>query len=180
MLGLAGCSGSGETGDGTGPASTPPTPSGSPPTGDDGSGESTTATDKLVWSRVDLGFVATYVLVRGGEAAVVDTGVDGSADAIGAVLEKAGPGWAGVRHVVLTHKHPDHAGSIGDVLGRATKATGYLGAGDISAVTAPRKLEALADGDEVFGMQIVGTPGTRAGIWRSMTPTPGCCSPAMP
>jgi hypothetical protein len=95
VLGLAGCSGSGETGDGTGPASTPPTPSGSPPTGDDGSGESTTATNKLVWSRVDLGFVATYVLVRGGEAAVVDTGVDGSADAIGAVLEKAGQGWAG-------------------------------------------------------------------------------------
>jgi len=173
VLGLAGCSGSGETGDGTGPASTPPTPSGSPPTGDDGSGESTTATNKLVWSRVDLGFVATYVLVRGGEAAVVDTGVDGSADAIGAVLEKAGPGWAGVRHVVLTHKHPDHAGSIGDVLGRATKATGYLGAGDISEVTAPRKLEALADGDEVFGMQIVGSPGHTRGHMAVYDPDTG-------
>ena len=67
----------------------------------------------LAWSRVDLGFVSAYVLVRGNEAAVVDTGVGGSADQIGAVLDDAGPGWAGVRHVVLTHKHPDHAGSAG-------------------------------------------------------------------
>ena len=46
----------------------------------------------LAWSRVDLGFVAAYVLVRGREAAVVDTGVAGSVDAIGAVLERPGPG----------------------------------------------------------------------------------------
>src|SRR3712207_688593 len=68
------------------------------------------------WSRVDLGFVSAYVLVRGNEAAVVDTGVGGSAEAIGQVLDQAGPGGGGVRHVVFTHKHPDHAGSISDVL----------------------------------------------------------------
>jgi beta-lactamase superfamily II metal-dependent hydrolase len=77
---------------------------------------------ELAWSRVDLGFVSAYVLVRGTEAAVVDTGVAGSAEAIGAVLDSAGPGWAGVRHVVLTHKHGDHAGSIGEV--RRTESDG--------------------------------------------------------
>jgi glyoxylase-like metal-dependent hydrolase (beta-lactamase superfamily II) len=160
VLGLSACSGSDDSAP---PASTPATPSGSaPPAGTDG-GEPTPAAGELAWSRVDLGFVAAYVLVRGREAAVVDTGVAGSADAIGAVLQKVGPGWAGVRHVVLTHKHPDHAGSIGDVLGRAPKATGYLGAADLSAVTAPRRLHALADGDEVFGMQIVGSPGHTVG-----------------
>jgi glyoxylase-like metal-dependent hydrolase (beta-lactamase superfamily II) len=112
---------------------------------------------------VDLGFVAAYVLVRGREAAVVDTGIGGSADEIGAVLDKAGPGWAGVRHVVLTHKHPDHAGSIGDVLTQAATATAYVGAGDLPDVEAPRRLTALGDGEEVFGLQVVATPGHTVG-----------------
>lgn len=33
----------------------------------------------------------------------------------------------------------------------------------MQAVTAPRKLHALADGDEVFGMHIVGSPGHTLG-----------------
>jgi glyoxylase-like metal-dependent hydrolase (beta-lactamase superfamily II) len=117
----------------------------------------------LAWSRVDLGFVAAYVLVRGREAAVVDTGVEGSADAIGEVVEKAGPGWSGVRHVILTHKHPDHVGSVGDVLDAATRAKGYVGAADLSEVDAPRALMPLRDGEDVFGLRVVATPGHTAG-----------------
>ena len=158
MLGLAACSGPGQPTDvATPPTETGPLNSGAP--------ESAPAETEggLAWSRVDLGFVAAYVLVRGREAAVVDTGVAGSADAIGAVLDKAGPGWAGVRHVVLTHKHPDHAGSVGEVLTEATKATGYVGAADLAEVDAPRQLKALKDGDEVFGLRVVATPGHTAG-----------------
>src|SRR6478735_11219533 len=97
--------------------STPPktlTPS-LAPTADPATTGGTATSAQLTWSRANLGFVSAYVLVRGRQAAVVDTGVAGSADAIGAVLDSAGPGWAGVRHVVLTHKHGDHAGSIGEV-----------------------------------------------------------------
>lgn len=126
------------------------------------------------WARVDLGFVSAYVLVRGREAAVVDTGVAGSADAIGAVLDAAGPGWTGVRHVVLTHHHPDHAGSLPDVLARATGATGYVGAADLERVTAgPRPLTPLEDGAEVFGLQLVGTPGHTAGHMSVFDPETG-------
>ena len=80
------------------------------------------------------------------------------------VLEQeAGPGWAGVRHVVLTHKHPDHAGSVSEVLDQAPDATGYVGQADFGQVDSSRPLTALRDGDEVFGLQIVGTPGHTAG-----------------
>jgi glyoxylase-like metal-dependent hydrolase (beta-lactamase superfamily II) len=160
ILGLAACTGSGDGGTAATPTSAAPdaspTPTGAP-----------TATDQpqttLAWSRVDLGFVAAYVLVRGAEAAVVDTGVGGSAGAIAAVLADAGPGWAGVRHVVLTHRHPDHVGSVGEVLAAAPGATGYVGRADLPAVAAPRELTPLGDGDEVFGLRIVATPGHTAG-----------------
>lgn len=149
VLGVAGCGGSGGGGQ-------------SASAGDDETPASGGGAG-LRWSRVDLGFVAAYVLVRGGQAAVVDTGVAGSADAVGKVLESAGPGWSGVRHVVLTHKHPDHAGSVGDVMDRAERAVGYVGAADLSEVDAPRRLRPLEDGDDVFGLRIVATPGHTAG-----------------
>ena len=153
VLGLAACSDSG----GTSARTAEPT--------EEEAGRAQSGThDKaggMEWSRVDLDFVSAYVLVRGNEAAVVDTGVGGSADAIGQVLDQAGPGWGGVRHVVLTHKHPDHAGSISDVLDEATSATGYVGQADLSEVDA--KLSVLGDGDDVFGLQVVATPGHTAG-----------------
>lgn len=117
----------------------------------------------LEWERVDLGFVSAYVLVRGRRAAVIDTGVDGSADAIGEVLDAAGPGWAGVSDVILTHRHPDHAGSLPDVMQRATAATGHIGEADLAQVSSPRPLKAAADGSEIFGVQVVATPGHTAG-----------------
>ncbi len=65
--------------------------------------------------------------------------------------------------MILTHHHPDHAGSIGDVLDSAVNARAYAGEADIASITAPRPLASVLDGDEVFGLQIVGTPGHTAG-----------------
>ncbi|HET6654404.1 MAG TPA: MBL fold metallo-hydrolase [Nocardioides sp.] len=164
VLGLAACSDSGSNGGAaTSDATQEPSDTTAPDSPSDAPEESGASAGGLEWSRVDLGFVSAYVLVRGREAAVVDTGVGGSADAIGAVLDEAGPGWAGVRHVVLTHKHPDHAGSVGDVLTEATDATGYVGRADLPEVDAPRALQVLEDGDDVLGLRIVATPGHTAG-----------------
>ena len=117
----------------------------------------------VAWTRVNLGFVSAYILVRGGEAAVVDTGVAGSADEIEAALTGIGLHWAAVAHVILTHKHPDHAGSLTDVLTAAAAATGYAGAADLPSITSPRALTTVADGDDVFGLRIVATPGHTRG-----------------
>jgi glyoxylase-like metal-dependent hydrolase (beta-lactamase superfamily II) len=171
VLGMAACSASEPSATDSGS----PSPSESTNPSDAAPSESDpgAAAVELAWSRVNLGFVSAYVLVRGREAAVVDTGVAGSVDAIVDVLDEAGPGVSGVRHVILTHKHPDHAGSINEVLAATPKATGYVGTADLSEVDATQRLTPLDDGDEVFGLQLVGTPGHTAGHLAVFDPDTG-------
>jgi glyoxylase-like metal-dependent hydrolase (beta-lactamase superfamily II) len=113
--------------------------------------------------RVNLGFVNAYVLIRGKEAAVVDTGTPKNASKIADVVRTAGLGWDAVHHVILTHYHPDHIGSVGEVMAAAVKATAYAGAADISQIKSPRPLKAVGDNDEVFGLRVIATPGHTAG-----------------
>ena len=133
----------------------------------------------LAWSRVDLAYVSAFVLVRGREAAVVDTGFGGEAEAdrIGAALSEAGPGWDGVRHVVITHAHGDHFGGLAEVARRAARAELHAGGADLREITSPpvplsdrpgvvryaQRLRAVGDGDEVLGLQVVATPGHTPG-----------------
>jgi glyoxylase-like metal-dependent hydrolase (beta-lactamase superfamily II) len=113
--------------------------------------------------RVNLGFVNAYVLIRGKEAAVVDTGTPNNAPKIADVVRTAGLNWDAVHHVILTHYHPDHIGSVGEVLGAAPKATAYAGAPDIPQIKSPRPVKAVADNDEVFGLRMIATPGHTPG-----------------
>jgi hypothetical protein len=129
--------------------------------------------DRLVDQRVSLGFVSAYVLVRGREAAVVDTGVAGSAPQIEDGLEAVGKSWEDVRHLILTHHHPDHAGSVAAVMEAATGARAYAGAEDLPAIDAPRELVAVGDGEEVFGLRVVTTPGHTAGHIAVLDPAAG-------
>ena len=113
--------------------------------------------------RVNLGFFNAYVLLRGKEAALVDTGTPNNASKIADVVRTAGLGWGAVHHVILTHYHPDHIGSVGDVLAAAATATAYAGAADIPQIKSPRPLKAVADNDEVFGLRVIATPGHTPG-----------------
>jgi glyoxylase-like metal-dependent hydrolase (beta-lactamase superfamily II) len=113
--------------------------------------------------RVNLGFVNAYVLIRGKEAAVVDTGTPNNASKIADVVRTAGLGWDAVHHVILTHYHPDHIGSVGEILAAAAKATAYAGAADIAQIKSPRPIKAVGDNDEVFGLRVIATPGHTAG-----------------
>ena len=113
--------------------------------------------------QVNLGSVNAYVLVRGKETAVVDTGTPNNASKIADVVRTAGLGWDSVHHVILTHYHPDHIGSVGEVLGAAPKATAYAGAADIPQIKSPRPIKAVGDNDEVFGLRVIATPGHTPG-----------------
>src|SRR5688572_20437268 len=155
---------------GSGPAD--PTPGGGSPAASPspaGSGDAIAGG----WRRVNLSFVSAYLLIRGSEAAIVDLGTPGSGGSIEAGLTAAGAGWANVRHVILTHQHQDHAGGITDVAPKVTAGSLYSGAADLAAIRSPVPLKPVNDGDEVFGLQIVGTPGHTAGHIAVFDPSTG-------
>ena len=127
------------------------------------SAEPSAAAGKVAWERVNLGFVSAYILSRAGEAAIVDTGVAGSEGAIGESLKAIGLDWPAVGHVIVTHMHPDHFGSADAVMTNAAGATGYAASPDIGAFDTPRPFTTVADGDHVFGLRIVWTPGHTPG-----------------
>ncbi|WP_212996819.1 MBL fold metallo-hydrolase [Winogradskya consettensis] len=124
------------------------------------------------WQRVNLSFVSAYLLIRGNEAAVVDLGTAGSADAIGSALTAAGSGWGEVKHVILTHNHGDHAGGLAGVEPQVN-AVFYAGVADVAGIKAAKSPVGLKDGDEVFGLQIIGTPGHTAGHISVFDPSTG-------
>jgi glyoxylase-like metal-dependent hydrolase (beta-lactamase superfamily II) len=123
------------------------------------------------WKRVNLSFVSAYLLVRGGEVAIVDLGTPGSAAAIEEGLKAAGTDWDAVKHIVLTHKHDDHAGSLAEVE-PLVKATWYAGPADIASLGQPF-LKAVNDNDEVFGLRIIDTPGHTVGHISVLDPSTG-------
>jgi glyoxylase-like metal-dependent hydrolase (beta-lactamase superfamily II) len=128
-----------------------------------GAPTTTTAPAASSFQRVNLDFVSAYILYRGGEAALVDTGVGGSAAAIEAALSEVGLAWDSVGHVILTHKHPDHAGSVDEVMTQATGATLYAGDADIPQIASATPPQPVGDGDNVFGLEIIDSPGHTAG-----------------
>lgn len=133
---------------------------------DDSSGGTAGDSDGLRWGRADLGFVSAFVLARGNSAAIIDTGVAGSAAAIGQTLQAMGLSYTDVEHLILTHKHGDHAGSLTEIMGSATNATVYAGQADLDGIDASGVddgIVPLVGGEDVFGLQMVASPGHTAG-----------------
>lgn len=157
----------------------------SPTAGDSTDGDSTTTSETSAtssttgsgagsdWERVNLDFVSAYILYRAGEAVLVDTGVAGSEGTIEAVLESIGLGWDSVGHIVVTHKHPDHQGSLEEVLGRAPDAPWYAGAGDIAEISAMIPGNTVSDGQTVFDLEVIETPGHTPGHISVLDPRSG-------
>ena len=134
----------------------------------------TTAAPRSVLSveRVALGSTTAYLMVRGTEVAIVDTGTGGRTGDIGAALATVGLGWTDVGTVIITHKHGDHVGSLNGVLRKATEAIVGTGQADIAGINSERPLEAFEDGQVVFGSTIIATPGHTAGhisVWDEPT-----------
>jgi glyoxylase-like metal-dependent hydrolase (beta-lactamase superfamily II) len=117
--------------------------------------------------------VRAFAVVRGRDVALVDTLLPGNVSALADLLRDAGAGFDAVKHVILTHWHADHAGSAAELAEVTPGAAWYAGAPDIAQLMSGvpefkvpplrRPVKALADGDEVFGLRVVATPGHTPG-----------------
>lgn len=124
-----------------------------------------TATGELAWQQASFGFVSAYVLVRGGEALVFDTGTsDGGIEPITTALEAAGVGWGDVSRVLVSHDHGDHIGGIESVMAEATEAIASASGPDFASLDGRVDgAEEVADGDVLLGLRVVATPGHTLG-----------------
>ena len=61
--------------------------------------------------QISLGSVNVFLLDRG-ELTLIDTGLPGSSDKIVAAIESIGKKVTDLKHIIVTHCHPDHAGSV--------------------------------------------------------------------
>lgn len=85
--------------------------------------------------QIGLGPVNLFVLEDADGLTLIDTGFAGSKDRVFAAIRKGGKDPAAIKRVVLTHCHPDHAGSAAEVQ-RATGARVYAHVDDAPPIEA--------------------------------------------
>jgi glyoxylase-like metal-dependent hydrolase (beta-lactamase superfamily II) len=110
--------------------------------------------------------VRCFLVSHANGVALVDVGMEGSHDAIGAGLARIGARWDDITDVVLTHSHPDHVGGLADVMANAGRSTVWVGDGDQSAIPYDGEMKSLVEGGMARGFYALHTPGH----------TPGHCS----
>lgn len=74
---------------------------------------------------LSLGPVRVFLLESEDGWALIDTGLPASADRILAAFRKLGHQPTDIRHIILTHAHPDHIGGLA-ALKQATQAATYM------------------------------------------------------
>ncbi len=82
---------------------------------------------------VPLGAVNAFLIDEPGDLTLIDTGTPGSAEKILQAMRAIGKQPADVRHILVTHCHADHAGSLAE-LKQATGAPAYMHPNDAAMV----------------------------------------------
>src|SRR6188508_2256041 len=90
-----------------------------------------------VW-RVLKGYVNAYVVESDEGLILVDTGMPKKAGPIQETIRDMGRDAKDVRHILVTHHHLDHVGSL-SALAQLTGATVYAPAGDAPIIRGDRK-----------------------------------------
>jgi len=92
---------------------------------------------KLIVERlwqISLGTVNAFLIdIDSGELTLIDSGFPDSAGKIVRAVESLGRKAADIRHIIVTHCHPDHAGSLAAIK-RLTGAPVYMHASDAAMV----------------------------------------------
>ena len=103
---------------------------------------------------IPLGQVNAYLLESPDGCALIDSGFPGSAENILRAVAAAGRTAADVRHLVVTHAHPDHIGSLA-ALRRATGAAVYVHAADAEIVRTGTGFRPMTPAPGLFAQLLV-------------------------
>src|SRR5438132_13101230 len=82
--------------------------------------------------RIGMGYVSAYLIAQA-EVAVIDTGLPKHREIILRAVSEAGRKPDEVKHILLTHHHADHTGSLAELMG-ATSGKAYIHPLDASIV----------------------------------------------
>src|ERR1700747_512573 len=91
---------------------------------------------------VPLGFVNAYLLDTGDALALIDTGIPGSSPKIVEAARAIGNEPAALRHILVTHCHSDHSGSLAEMK-RLTGAPATMHPTDAEMVRAGKAMRPL-------------------------------------
>lgn len=129
-------------------------------TGDVGvyrSDRAATQLDSGTWL-IDLGFqgrgqvVAAYLLVDGQDLALIETGPSSTLPNLFAAIRQAGYDPAGIRQILLTHIHLDHAGATGPLVRDNPGITVYVHPFGVPHLIDPSKL--VSSATRIYGDQM--------------------------
>jgi glyoxylase-like metal-dependent hydrolase (beta-lactamase superfamily II) len=81
---------------------------------------------------INLGAVNAF-LIDDGELTLIDTGLPGGVEKLRGATQSIGKNLADVRHIIVTHCHPDHAGAAAAIK-RMTTASVYMHPADAAMV----------------------------------------------
>jgi glyoxylase-like metal-dependent hydrolase (beta-lactamase superfamily II) len=107
--------------------------------------------------------VGSYVMEGKDELAVIDPGPARTADALLSALCEAGFDPANVTHLLLTHIHLDHAGSVGTLLHHMPKTTVYVHSKGAPHLIDPTRF--LASAKRIYGERMYE-------LWGEVLPVP--------
>jgi glyoxylase-like metal-dependent hydrolase (beta-lactamase superfamily II) len=112
---------------------------------------------------LSLGPVNLWLIEDRDELTLIDTGYTGQEGAILAAVEQLGKKPASIRHILLTHNHPDHCGSLA-ALKKVTGAQAWMHPADAGAVRGTEQLHRVKTSPGLvntilFNLFIKNTPG---------------------
>jgi glyoxylase-like metal-dependent hydrolase (beta-lactamase superfamily II) len=96
-----------------------------------------------------LGMVNAFLLETDDSLALIDTGYAASAEAILGGVRQIGRQAQDLRHILVTHCHPDHAGSLA-ALKQKTGATAYMHPADAAMVRAGETRRPMSAGPGIL------------------------------